>query len=49
MRFMPVRKFTAMVEVDFIRYMKKVNFMPDLSIEENEAYLKTIYKSYKNG
>lgn len=44
-----VRKFTAMNEVDFIRYMKKVNFMKDLSIEENEAYLKTIYKSYKNG
>lgn len=44
-----VRKFTAMEEVDFIRYMKKVNFMPDLSIEDNETYLKTIYKSYKNG
>lgn len=48
MRFMPVRKFTAMVEVDFIRYMKKVNFMPDLSIEENENYLKEIYRAYKN-
>ena len=44
-----VRKFTAMTEPDFIRYMKKVNYMNDLSVEENEAYLKTIYKSYKNG
>jgi len=29
-------------------YLLYVNFMPDLSIEENEAYFKTIYKSYKN-
>lgn len=44
-----IRKFTVMTEPDFIRYMKKVNYMNDLSVEENEAYLKTIYKSYKNG